>query len=321
MEEESIYLKYSVLNPFRGIGFKEYHKLINKVHYYYVPSIFRKDESVNSYVSIYKLKDILKSDITYQIYYDLVVLGIDSIKKRPKCVHCGGEAKFSFIWEKCPQGYREYCKNKECRYKTTSNKTSAKLKGRPLSEINKRNLSKAKKGKKLTEEQRLKRPRGYHFTLTDEQRRKISESKKGKIKSRSYYNSGIFESKKFSTSFSYLSSYERDFLQFCENSKQIISIEVPDPIRYYYAGGFHSYYPDFLITISSGQKFLVEIKAKNLINTEKVIAKRIAGIKWCKKNNVKYITLTEEDLYIKRKITDPKNHKRVKKYLNFYDYL
>ena len=77
-----------------------------------------------------------------------------------------------------------------------------------ISELNKLHISQAKKGKRLTEEQRLRRPRGYHFHLSAEAREKISLSKKGKVKSRNYYTSGKFDSKKFKNVFiSYLMYY------------------------------------------------------------------------------------------------------------------
>lgn len=307
-ELDKIYEKYSKINQYSGIGLDYFRKVENKTVYYFVPSwISIYDE--NRWVAVFRMSKILNKDVNFQIYYDLVHLGITSSKERPKCNYCNNESKFTM-----KDGYFNYCK--EHRYKHTSELTSKKLKGRPLSEQNKRNISLAKKGKKLTEEQRLRRPRGYRFHLSQEAKDKISLSKKGKVSSRSYYKSGIYKSKKSKDDLKYLSSYERDFLEICDSSKFITSIEVPNPIRYKFMGKNHSYYPDFLITTDSGLCIIVEIKAFNLLNNSKVIAKRLFGKKWCKENNMKYITLTEKDLYI------TKNYKKqINKELYIYKYI
>ena len=90
---------------------------------------------------------------------------------------------------------------------------------------------------------------------------------------------------------------EKDFLSICENSKYIIGLEIPDPIKYKFNNEIHRYCPDFLLELDSGFKVMVEIKANNLLNDKKVIMKRLYAKKWCKENNVKYITLTEKDIY------------------------
>lgn len=297
MEENiiEIYKKYSEINPFKNKGLGDNFRRLaknSKIKYeYYIPkefSVYNKDE----WVIDSRLKKHLKPDITRQIYYDLVFLGITSPTDRPKCKFCRKECRFEFRF-----GYCSYCYDKSCKTKHVGQLTSLKLKGRPLSELNKLHLSQAKKGKKLTEEQRLRRPRGYHFHLSAEAREKISLSKKGKVKSRNYYTSGKFDSKKFNKEIEYLSSYEKDFLSICENSKYIVGLEIPDPIKYKFNNEVHRYYPDFLLELDSGFKVMVEVKANNLLNDKKVIMKRLYAKKWCKENNIKYITLTEKDIY------------------------
>lgn len=305
---DEVYKKYSKINKYNGIGLDNFRKIENNTVYYFVPnwiSIYDNDR----WVAVFRMSKILNKDVNFQIYYDLIHLGISSISERPKCLYCSKESKFTM-----KNGYFDYCTDH--RYKHTSLIVSKKLKGRPLSEQNKRNISLAKKGKKLTEEQRLRRPRGYKFHLSQEAKDKISLSKKGKVCSRSYYKSGIYKSKKSTEEIKYLSSYERDFLMICDYSKFITSISVPDPIRYKFSGENHSYYPDFLITTDSGLVIMVEIKAFNLLNNSKVIAKRLSGKKWCKENNIKYITLTEKDIYVFRKYK-----KQINKDLYIYKYI
>lgn len=317
-----LYEYYSKLNPFNGVGLgiENYCRKSGRFWEYFIPSFINKNNKDAWAKGPWLLKN-LKEGVNIQIYFDLVVLGISSVNDRPKCQFCGKECMFLFIRDPKKNrypGYKTYCKN--CRYRHTAELNSIKLKGKPLSEENKKNLSLAKKGKKLTEEQRLKRPRGYHFKLSEEAKEKISKSKKGKIKSRNYYESGKFVSTKFNTEIGYLSSYEKDFLTIIESSHYIVDLSIPDPIKYKIGDKSHYYYPDFLVTTLSGDKFMVEIKAKNLLNTEKVISKRLAGKKWCRKNNVKYITLTEDDLYIKRKFYERRDSKRLNRSLYLYDY-
>lgn len=291
---------------------------------YYIPKELNKTGE-DLWVSPSKLLKRLITAVSEQVYYDLVVLGISSIDERPKCIYCGHEALFKFKAKDLThggiQGYQVYCTS--CASIDKGIKISNKLVGRKLSKEHIKNLSLAKKGKKLTEEQRKRRPRNYHFSLTLEQRDKIAKSKKGKVCSRNYYKSGEFVTLKCSDLIiKFLSSYEYDLLKILDKSKNIVSIEIPDPIKYQLEdGSFHYYYSDFLITFDTGHKLLIEVKAFNLINSEKVIRKRIAGIKWCKKLGISYTTLTERDIYCKKKFFDPRGFKRINYNISLYKYI
>ena len=314
-----IYEKYSKVNPYKGVGLGD--ECIKRVKdknpnkksytiYYFVPT-WLSDFEEDKWIINFKLKEHLNSDVTFQIYYDLVYLGITRVEDRPRCEFCGKESKFN-----SSRKYFGYCA--EHRYKHIAKINSAHFKGIPLSEETKRKLSLAKKGKKLTEEQRLKRPRGYHFKHSQEAKEKISRAKKGKARSRSYYKSGTYETKKCKEPITYLSSYERDFLKLCDYSKLIVSIEIPEPIEYKIAGVNHNYYPDFLITTESGMKIMIEVKAYNMLYDKKVLIKKFAAKKWCKKNNIKYIILTEKEIYLKNLI---KSEKVLNKSFRIYDYV
>lgn len=248
-----------------------------------------------------KVNKNLPKDLTPQMYYDLVILGINSIEERPKCAYCGSESSFSLC-----KGYKSYCKS--CNRKEAAKNISKALKGKPLSELNRKHLSEAKKGKKLTEEQRLRRPRGYHFHLSEEAKRKVSLSK-SRIHNLKFYKSGTYKSSKCDKMINYMSSYELDFLKICDSSKFIHKVEVPDPIPYEYIGKFHSYYPDFMITLDSGKKVLVEIKPKNLMMNELVLIKRFSAFKWCRKLGIYHITITQDSIY--------KTNKKFKKVINY----
>ena len=316
-----IYEKYSKINPYNNHGLMEKAcklkrsntKDKNKVSYtvyWFVPKEL-SDYNEDRWISRIKLIKHLKDGITFQIYFDLVCLGINSPNNRPKCEFCGKEASFSD-----KKGYLPYCDNHRRTYVGVIN--SLHFKGKPLTEETKRKLSISHTGKIRSKEalEKFKRTMaGRDRTLSKEAREKISKSKKGKVQSRSYYKSGIYNSNKCEHEINYLSSYEKDFLAICDYSKQVLSIKIPDPIEYYYAGGNHNYYPDFLITIDSGEKVLVEVKAFNMLKDPKVLAKKLAAKKWGYKNKIKYIIITEKDIYIKGK------KKVLNRFFNIYDYI
>jgi hypothetical protein len=314
-----IYEKYSKINPYNGVGLGE--KCIKSIKnknpngnyhtiYYFVPS-WLSDYKEDRWIGSSYIKRHLNPDVSFQIYYDLIYLGISKVEDRPKCEFCNKESKFSSI-----KKYHGYCE--EHRYNHIAKINSAHFKGVPLTEETRRKLSLAKKGKKLTEEQRLRRPRGYHFKHSQETKDKLSRMKKGKVRSRSYYKSGTYETKKCKEPITYLSSYERDFLKICDYSKLIVSIEIPDPIEYKIAGGNHNYYPDFLITTDSGMKIIIEIKAYNMLYDKKVLVKKYAAKKWCRKNGMKYIILTEKDIYLKNLI---RGERILNRSFRIYDYV
>lgn len=270
----------------------------------------------DEFMIIEELYRKLPSDLDFQSYYDIVVLGLESPSDRPKCIHCDDNCESKF---KPPVGYLGYCSKSKCRYSHTGVLISKKLKGRPLSEQNKQSLSKVKKGKKWTDKDREARPgftmKGRRHKL--ETRLKMSLSRRNQIISNApLYKSGEMKSSKCSVELHYMSSYERDFIKLCDSSKFISKIEVPEPILYSYSGEFHMYYPDFLITTDSGKKVLVEIKPISLVNTKLVITKRLYGRKWCRENDAVYVTLTQRDIYKNKKGTP----KEINYSLRIYDY-
>jgi len=304
-----LYINLSKKNPYCLIGLEKYKKRINNnTLYYFLPS-FLSIQNKDSWVACFRLSHYLLDGITKQVYYDLVHLGINNISNRPTCKYCKSEALFDLS----KGGYLSYCKDH--RYLHISNINSKHFKGVPLSPEHREKLSLAKKGKKLTEEQRLKRPRGYHFNLSPEAKLKISLSKKGKVKSRSYYKSGIYETNKCDEPINYLSSYELDFLKICDCCKYINKIIIPDPIMYKLDGKVHHYYPDFLLKLNDNIELLVEVKAYNMINNREVIYKRLYAKKYCFDNHIKYITVTERDIYL------DKNKTKINYLLDFYRFL
>jgi len=97
-------------------------------------------------------------------------------------------------------------------------------------------------------------------------------------------------------------------MKLCDKNKQILRIDsIEESIPYNYDGKDHLYIPDLKLTIEN-LIVIVEIKPAIFVNDSKVIAKRLAGKLYCRKNGYKYITLTEKDIFKKG-------------FLNIYDYI
>lgn len=108
------------------------------------------------------------------------------------------------------------------------------------------------------------------------------------------WNKGWFHSDKFNVDVFYRSSYEKYFLEFCENSNIIKKIEFHlNGIKYIFKNQSHWYFPDFLIN----DIYLVEIKAKYQLKQEQTQAKFQAGIQYCIDKELTYLILTEDNLF------------------------
>lgn len=70
----------------------------------------------------------------------------------------------------------------------------------------------------------------------------------------------------------------------------------PFRLPYLFEGRTRNYVPDFLITMKSGEKILIEVKPSLLTETPTNIAKQVAANEWCKLNNVSFQTVTESTL-------------------------
>jgi hypothetical protein len=105
---------------------------------------------------------------------------------------------------------------------------------------------------------------------------------------------GWFHSDKFSAKFYFQSSYENQFLEFCEISPKITSLQrVPFVISYKDDAGIaRNYCADFLIN----DMMIVEIKPKSLLDYNNNRLKINAAEKFCIEHNFQYKLLTEEEL-------------------------
>lgn len=325
MTEIEIYNYYSNKNPNNGkkISLNDVTiKDTSRLRKLLIPKWISGKE--NYYCSFQKAESELKKyNLTCQMYYDIVILGISSPLERPKCP-CGKYTRFKGMFH----GYMTYC-NRTCMYKyretneafRTKNLGGKLHRGRKRSEETRQKISKANKGRPKyipTEETRRKlskKFKGRKITWKDKQReaalKRIEKDPQKALKFvKSRGKSGYYKPEKSSETIRYLSTWELKFMKWCDLSKDVIKIESAESISYTYSGKDHIYIPDFKLTLNNGQVIIVEIKPKNLINDPVVIAKRITAKKYCRKNNFKYITLTEVELF-----------KRIRGSFNIFDYI
>ena len=292
--------------------------------YYKLFSWMSNDGVEHEIPSKVESKYFLKYGLTSQIYYDILYLNIYDPKDRPKC-ECGNYTPFISI----SYGYRKYC-NRDCMYKYRITNEAFRIckreKGFHLSEETKKKIGKARKGIKHTPEtiEKLKRNARLGLNRTGmhnspEMRRKQREAALARIardpgSALRNFNSnrkiGDYKPNKSDKSIRYLSSWELKFMKMCDLSKDILKIDTSETIKYKFDGKDHLYISDFKLTLSTGLIVIVEIKPKNLVNDPKVIAKRLAALKYCHEKNYKYITLTEIELF-----------KRIHGSFNIFDYI
>ncbi len=276
-----------------------------------------------------KTKEWDECGLTQQIFYDFLILQIDNTCKRPKCP-CGNELDFRGIIT----GYRKYC-SEECKWKykpipfnfKDPIKVSQRVKGRVVKDSTRKLLSENyKTGKKTVSINSINALVNYNKShggsrkgmktpeSTKEKQRaaalsRISKDPQAALKN--YYKNrktGKYKPNKSNKPIGYLSSWELEFMKLCDKNKQILRIDsIEESIPYNYDGKDHLYIPDLKLTIEN-LIVIVEIKPAIFVNDSKVIAKRLAGKLYCRKNGYKYITLTEKDIFKKG-------------FLNIYDYI
>jgi hypothetical protein len=124
----------------------------------------------------------------------------------------------------------------------------------------------------------------------------------------------------------YRSSWEKKFCLYCERTPEIVkwssenlSIKYFSPID----NKYHNYFPDYLITLNTGEIFIVEIKPKSQLKKpnkpKRETPKTMKNYKWafetwitnmCKKDaaeefaksrNWKYLLITEDFFKVKNK--------------------
>lgn len=282
MNEDEILEKYYYKNPFRknddNYSIKKEIYLIGegkKQKYNLFSWITGNTEDI--WVSALYLTDKLKPyGLTPQLYYDIVILGIKSTKERPRCRYCEKSVGFKNM----SRGYFNFC-DLSCTAKW-GNKVPSKIK----------NVSKALTGKKLSKEHRESLSRGA-----------IKRIQRSGLGNSGYYNTrhGKYKPEKSSSEINYCSSWELDFMKYCDRDDNVELMLPVERIPYRVDGVEKNYLPDFKLKLNTGIIVIIEIKPCRLQYKELNLQKRIAGKIYARKNGYKYIVLTENQLFNKKR--------------------
>lgn len=190
----------------------------------------------------------------------------------------------------------------------------------------KRDYSKGtRKGQKVSEDSRnrmsiAQKNRNQEGYRTKEHRIKLSERsslyfKNNPDKLREFILNGKFGSKRGrvklnkygnSKGFYFMSSWEESFLLEFDSDDDVVKIFNPEFLMYRhpYKPGDRMYIPDIGLELEDGTILIIEVKPLEYINDPVVVAKRDAGILYCKRNGYSYITLTENELNMRNLTMD-----------------
>ena len=197
--------------------------------------------------------------------------------------------------------------------------------GMKASEETRLKMSKAQKGhhgywtgKKQTAETIAKRVEKLRIPCSEEKKKKISVSNKGKIRSPQACKGqsertivrlqngwipsdcakhGKFFSKKNNRELHYRSSYELRALQKLEVNIEVISFDVEAMrIPYIWRGKERIYLPDIWVLYRNKTQQIIEVKAAWNINDDRVQAKLKAAELFCSLRGIAFIVWTEKDI-------------------------
>jgi TnsA endonuclease N terminal len=108
------------------------------------------------------------------------------------------------------------------------------------------------------------------------------------------YSNGFLTTKKAGKVW-YRSSWEELFIQLLDSSPLVKMFDVePFPIRYKFEGTYHTYWPDFLVELKDGRKFLVEIKGDMDSFKRQNTAKFSAARRFCVARGIDFRLFTEK---------------------------
>lgn len=266
----------NTLSYFDGIKLNVKNLLVNKDKFITPNWIIDKFPKFPKEIKTCFLSDWFKSiGITVQTFYDVAILGLTDINQRPKCPICNKTCKFKFL----SVGYLVTCNNSSC--------VKEKIK-QNMTELGKNSV-----GRIVSAETRLK-----------QSKIRVTNLANGKLDHiRNSFVQGTYKSKIFKKDFRYDSSWELFFIKEAEklySKNHIIGFDRNHDIIPYKLdnGEKHNYLPDFEIQLDSTTKLVIEIKPAGLLKKDRVVRlKQMAGKKYFRKHNKKYIILTEKELF------------------------
>lgn len=273
-------------------------------------------------VKFKRIKHLARSiGVSDRVLYDVLQLGLTDISQRPKCPICGKERKFDSFG----RGYGATCSSKSCisekarrevtnlwkdeEYRSGQINTKKKWMNQPeyIEKFKNRAIS------QWSDKDYRKKQTTSHIEFCKNNPDKVFSGQCGTVISNKSINGELI----------YDSSWEKDFIEFCNREDYIISINrTTFPISYVYDNIQRNYFPDFEIVLETGIKLLVEIKCDWLLETdEKTKYKIEAGENFVKnsKDFSDYLVLVEQDLYIiksKRQFKEEDLRKRLKNYIS-----
>lgn len=212
------------------------------------------------------------------------------------CENCGKESIFINInkgYSKCCcndcrlailRSDNNYAKRPECKQKI-----SEKLKG------NKHTL-----GYKFTEEQRKNVKLAIKKSWDESPERKLKLSQT--IYCNPKYKQGYFDSKKNGKKIHYRSSFELEMYNILENIEEVLEYDTEClGIEYIYRGKKKMYLPDVIVKFKD-LTYIIEIKPKHMLSDELNMIKFQAARQYCELNNMKFLIVTEDELFGENKI-------------------
>lgn len=288
-----------------------------------------------------------KFNLTGQIIYDILVLGITNIEDRPKCPICGKPVSYKGF----AAGYSSTCGDKSCRaeysrremlemwksdlYRETQSKSH---KDWALIPENKKLISSRTTEIWKDEDYRKRQTKSHKdwasipknkeaMSKTTSNLWKNEDYRKKQIKSHVEWarnnpdkiGYGVREeidcSKSMINTIYCDSSWEKDFINVCLGLDFVKSIERSGLwLTYELNGQERTYFPDFIIETDT-EFLIIEIKSDWKVDDESTLKKAQAGIEYANKNNFRYLMLSGDDLYSdsSRKIINIENIKNLLK--------
>ncbi len=241
-----------------------------------------------------------KYGLTRQIIYDILVLGLTNFNDRPSCPICGDPCKYWCF----SKGYKTTCGKETCIKESFKRKMTDLWKDQDYKERQSTShkvwAEKEKNKEKLrasslkaweNEDYRRRQTESHKsWASIDENKEKMSNITKEMWKNEEYRNKqssahknwalnnpnkvfcgrhGTISSiKSNSGEISYDSTWEEDFIEFCNTLDSVISIERSDlHIPYTFNGEIRYYFPDFII-VTENETLLVEIKSDWMLESD-----------------------------------------------------
>lgn len=314
----------------------EKNRVIRVYNYYKVPGwVFdSSEEFINiSYKNI-KTRGVSKYNLTGQIIYDILNLGLTNIDQRPKCPICGKPVEF----ESFNRGYYSTCKSKSCIAELARQEVTDLWKDeeycsiqsqshKDWASIESHRIQMSENSKKMWENEEYRKTQTQSHLIwaakeeNKEQMRRIAinlwktDEYRQRMEQRavtSYH--GSIKCSKSDSILTYDSRWEKDFIEFCEKTEEIISIKRAGLYIEYVdeCGIDRMYFPDFLVSLNNNKTLLVEVKSNWMFNEdERTQLKLIAGYNYVlSDNNIdNYIVLIGDDIYTNKSYKTVDNNK------------